>query len=181
MNTNKIKSNKELTVYLSKDRINTRIKEIASELSENFSNDNPVIIGVLNGSFIFLADLVRLFNFDCDIDFVKANSYVGKESSGKVKLDKDVSIDIKNRRVILIEDIIDSGLTIEFLYEHILSLSPVDITIVALLSKKNNYKFNFNIDITGFEIGSDFVVGYGLDLNNKYRNLDSIYGLKEKN
>ena len=177
----KLKSNKELTIYLSKDRINNRIKEIASQLSNKFSNKNPVIIGVLNGSFIFLADLVRLFDFDCEIDFVKANSYIGKESSGKVKLDKDVSIDINNRRVILIEDIIDSGLTIEFLYEHILSLNPKDITIVTLLSKKNIYKFNFNIDITGFEIDSDFVVGYGLDFNHKYRNLDSLYGLNGKN
>ena len=176
-----IKSNEDLTVYLSKDKINSRIKEIASQLSNKFSNENPVIIGVLNGSFIFLADLVRLLDFDCEIDFVKANSYVGKESSGKVVLDKGVSIDINNRRVILVEDIIDSGLTIDYLYEHILSLKPKDITIVTLLSKKNNYKSNFNIDVIGFEIGSDFVVGYGLDLNHKYRNLDSLYGLKEKN
>ena len=174
-------SNKDLTVYLSKDRINTRIKEIAGQLSKEFFNENPVIIGVLNGSFIFLADLVRLFDFDCEIDFVKANSYVGKESSGKVKLDKDVTIDVNNRRVILVEDIIDSGLTIDYLYEHILSLNPKDITIVTLLSKKNNYKLNFKIDIIGFEIGSDFIVGYGLDLNHKYRNLHSLYRLKEKN
>ena len=178
MNT---KLNKDLTVYFSKERIDTRVKEIASQLSNNFSGKCPVIIGVLNGSFIFLSDLVRLFDFDCEIDFVKANSYVGKESSGKVKLDKDVSIDINNRRVILVEDIIDSGLTMEFLYEHILSFKPLDITIVTLLSKKNNYKLDFNIDITGFEIGSDFVVGYGLDLNHKYRNLDSLYGLNRKN
>ena len=178
MNT---KSNKDFTVYLSRDKIETRIKEISSQLSNKFSNEDPVVIGVLNGSFIFLADLIRLFDFDCEIDFVKVNSYVGKESSGKVKLDKDVSIDINNRRVILVEDIIDSGLTMEFLYEHILSFKPLDITIVTLLSKKNNYKLDFNIDIIGFEIGSDFVVGYGLDFNNKYRNLDSLYGLKRKN
>jgi len=176
----KTKSNKDLIVYLSKDKIDARIKEIASQLSNEFSKESPVIIGVLNGSFIFLADLVRLFDFDCEIDFVKVNSYIGKESSGKVKLDQDVSIDISNRRVILVEDIIDSGLTIEFLYEHILSLSPIDITIVTLLSKKNNYKLNFNVDIKGFEIGPEFVVGYGLDFNHKFRNLDSLYGLKQK-
>ena len=176
-----IKSNKDLTVYLSKDRIDTRIQEIASQLSNKFYEEIPVIIGVLNGSFMFLADLVRFFKFDCEIDFVKVNSYVGKESSGKVKLDKDVTIDINNRRVILVEDIIDSGLTMEFLYEHILSFNPKDITIVTLLSKKNNYKLNFKIDFIGFEIDSDFVVGYGLDLNHKYRNLDSLYELKGKN
>ena len=175
MNT---KSNKDISIYLSKDRIHTRIKQIASQLSNKFSGDYPVIIGVLNGSFIFLADLVRLFEFDCEIDFVKANSYVGKKSSGKVKLDKDVSIDLKNRRVILVEDIIDSGLTIEFLYKHILSLLPKDITIVTLLSKKNSYKLNFNVDIIGFEIESDFIVGYGLDLNQRFRNLGSLYSKK---
>ena len=175
----KTNSNKDLSIYLSKDKINARIKEIARQLSNEFSKEYPVIIGVLNGSFIFLADLVRLLDFDCEIDFVKVNSYIGKESSGKVKLDKDVSIDINNKRVILVEDIIDSGLTIEFLYEHILSFKPKDITIVTLLSKKNNYKMNFKIDFIGFEIDSDFVVGYGLDLNHKYRNLDSLYGLKE--
>ena len=130
------KSDTDLSVYLSKDRINTRIKEIARQLSNEFSDEYPVIIGVLNGSFIFLADLVRLLDFDCEIDFVKANSYVGKESSGKVKLDKDVTVNIDNRRVILVEDIIDSGLTIDYLYEHILSFGPKDITIVTLLSKK---------------------------------------------
>ena len=178
MNTKLIKDS---TIYLSKEKIDARTREIAGQLSNEFSDEFPVIIGVLNGSFIFLADLVRLFDFDCEIDFVKANSYVGKESSGKVKLDKDVSIDISNRRVILVEDIIDSGLTIEFLYEHILSLNPKDITIVTLLSKKNNYKLNFKVDAIGFEIGSNFVVGYGLDLNHRYRNLDSLYELKEKN
>ena len=178
MNT---KSNKDLNIYFSKDIIDSRIKQIANQLSNKFSNDYPVIIGVLNGSFIFLADLVRLFEFDCEIDFVKANSYIGKKSSGKVKLDKDVSIDLKDRRVVLVEDIIDSGLTVEFLYEHILSYDPKDITIVTLLSKKNNYKLNFDVDIIGFEIGSDFVVGYGLDLNQRYRNLGSLYSKKEKN
>ena len=176
MNT---KSNKDLNIYFSKEIINSRIKQIANQLSNKFSNDYPVIIGVLNGSFIFLADLVRLFEFDCEIDFIKANSYIGKKSSGKVILDKDVSIDLKDRRVVLVEDIIDSGLTVEFLYEHILSFAPKDITIVTLLSKKNNYKLNFDVDIIGFEIGSDFVVGYGLDLNQRYRNLGSLYRKKK--
>ena len=176
----KKQSNKNIKEYLSKERINSRIKEIASQLSNDFYDDYPVIIGVLNGSFIFLADLVRLFDFDCEIDFIKVKSYIGKESSGKVRLDKDVSIDINNRRVILVEDIIDSGLTIEFLYEHILSLSPKDITIVTLLSKKDNYNLDTNINFIGFEIDSDFIVGYGLDLNNKYRNLDSLCVFKEK-
>lgn len=175
MNT---KLNSELSIYLSKNEIHSRLKEIAKQLSNKFSDESPVVIGVLNGSFIFLADLIRLVDFDCEIDFIKVNSYIGKESSGKVKLDKDISLDINNRRVILVEDIIDSGLTIDYLYKHILSLNPRDITIVTLLSKNNNYKLSFNIDIIGFEINSDFIIGYGLDLNNRFRNLDSLYNLK---
>ncbi len=175
------KLNSALTTYLSKDKINVRLKEIANQLSKKFFDESPVVIGVLNGSFIFLADLIRLVEFDCEVDFIKVNSYVGKKSLGRVKLDKDVTIDIENKRVILVEDIIDSGLTIDYLYEHILSLNPKDVTIVTLLSKKNNYSFNFNIDIIGFEIASDFVVGYGLDLNHRFRHLDSLYKLKPKN
>ena len=172
-------SNENFAAEITKDRIDARVKEIAKQLSNDFINEYPVVIGVLNGSFIFLADLVRSFDFDCEIDFIKAKSYAGRESLGKVKLDKDVSADLKNRKVILVEDIIDSGLTIEFLYEHILSFMPIDVTIVTLLSKKNNYKLNFDIDIIGFEIGSEFVVGYGLDFDQKYRNLNSLYGLKK--
>jgi hypoxanthine phosphoribosyltransferase len=92
-------------------------------------------------------------------------------------MSKDLSIDIKNRRVIIVEDIIDSGLSIKYLYKHILNYKPRDITIVSLLAKTNNYKLNFNIDIIGFEISSEFVVGYGLDFNQRFRNLKSIFKL----
>ena len=173
-----MKINPDLISYLSKDIINAKVEKIAYQLSKNFANETPVFIGVLNGSFIFLADLIRLVDLDCEIDFIKVNSYVGKESLGKVKLEKDVTLDLKNRRVILVEDIIDSGITIDYLYEHILSFKPKDITIVTLLSKKHNHKFDFKINIIGFEIDSDFVVGYGLDLDHRFRNLDSIHKLK---
>ena len=97
-------------------------------------------------------------------------------STGAIKMSKDLSIDIKNRRVIIVEDIIDSGLSIKYLYEHIIKYKPKDITIVSLLAKTNNYKLNFNIDIIGFELSSEFVVGYGLDFNQRFRNLKSIFG-----
>ena len=96
------KSKLELSEYITKGNLNIRINEIAIQLSKMFSNESPVIIGVLNGSFVFLADLIRLVDFECEIDFIKVNSYVGKESLGKVKLDKDVSLDISNRRVVLV-------------------------------------------------------------------------------
>ncbi len=172
------KLNTELSMYLSKDDINNRLKEMANQLSENFCNECPVIIGILNGSFVFMADLIRQIDFECEIDFMKVNSYVGKETSGKVQLEKDININIKDRRVIIVEDIIDSGLTMDYLQKHISAYNPKDITIVTLLSKKNNYTLNFNIDIIGFEITSEFVVGYGLDLDHRFRQLDSLYKLE---
>ena len=173
------KLNTELSMYLSKDDINNRLKEMANQLSEKYCDECPVIIGILNGSFVFMADLIRKIDFECEIDFMKVNSYVGKETSGKVQLEKDININIENRRVIIVEDIIDSGLTMDYLHKHISAYNPKDITIVTLLLKNNNYTLNFNIDIVGFEITSEFVVGYGLDLDQRFRQLDSLYMLKQ--
>ena len=172
------KLNTELSMYLSKDDINNRLKEMANQLSEKYCDECPVIIGILNGSFVFMADLIRKIDFECEIDFMKVNSYVGKETSGKVQLEKDITINIEDRRVIIVEDIIDSGLTMDYLHKHISAYNPKDITIVTLLSKNNDYTLNFNIDIVGFEITSEFVVGYGLDLDQRFRQLDSLYMLE---
>ena len=172
------KLNTKLSMYLSKDDINNRLKEMANQLSEKYCDECPVIIGILNGSFVFMADLIRKIDFECEIDFMKVNSYVGKETSGKVQLEKDININIDNRRVIIVEDIIDSGLTMNYLHKHISAYNPKDITIVTLLSKNNSYTLNFNIDIVGFKITSEFVVGYGLDLDQRFRQLDSLYTLE---
>ena len=172
------KLNTKLSMYLSKDDINNRLKEMANQLSEKYCDECPVIIGILNGSFVFMADLIRKIDFECEIDFMKVNSYVGKETSGKVQLEKDITINIEDRRVIIVEDIIDSGLTMDYLHKHISAYNPKDITIVTLLSKNNNHTLNFNIDIVGFEITSEFVVGYGLDLDQRFRQLDSLYMLE---
>ena len=172
------KLNTKLSMYLSKDDINNRLKEMANQLSEKYCDECPVIIGILNGSFVFMADLIRKIDFECEIDFMKVNSYVGKETSGKVQLEKDININIENRRVIIVEDIIDSGLTMDYLHKHISAYNPKDITIVTLISKNNSYTLNFNIDIVGFKITSEFVVGYGLDLDQRFRQLDSLYTLE---
>ena len=153
------------------------MSEISLQISENFHDTNPVIICILNGAFIFTADIIRELDIDCEVDFIKISSYEGMNSTGSIKMSKDISTDIKNRRVIIVEDIIDSGLSIKFLYEHIIKYEPEDITIVSLLAKTDNYKLNFNIDIIGFEISSEFVVGYGLDFNQQFRNLKSIFKL----
>ena len=153
------------------------MSEISLQISEDFHDTNPVIICILNGAFIFTADIIRELDIDCEVDFIKVSSYEGMNSTGSIKMSKDISTDIKNRRVIIVEDIIDSGLSIKFLYEHIIKYEPEDITIVSLLAKTDNYKLNFNIDIIGFEISSEFVVGYGLDFNQRFRNLKSIFKL----
>ena len=164
-----------MNLYIGKDKIKKRIKEISKQLYKIYKDKNPVFIGVLNGSFIFLSDLVRECDFDCQVDFIQVRSYDGEKSSGKVDLVKDISLDLNGRSIILVEDIIDTGLSIEFIRKHILSFNPKDLIIVSLLSKKMNYNLKFNIDIIGFEIDSKFVIGYGLDLDQRYRNLTELF------
>ena len=166
-----------LEKYISDQDITKRVKEISNEISGLYCDKNPILIGVLNGSFIFLSDLIRHLNIHCEVDFIKISSYKGKKSIGKINMTKGLDLDIKNRSVIIIEDIIDSGKSIKFLYDYISNLNPKDIAIISLLAKKSISKLNFKIDFIGFEISSEFVVGYGLDYNQKLRNLKSIYKL----
>ena len=169
--------NQNLEIYISDQDIARRVKEISNEISRLYRDKNPILIGVLNGSFIFLSDLIRHLNIQCEIDFVKISSYVGKRSVGKINMTKGLDLEIRNRNVIIIEDIIDSGRSINYLYEYISNLNPKDIAVISLLAKKSISKLNFKIDFIGFEISSEFVVGYGLDYDQKLRNLKSIYKL----
>ena len=169
--------NKEIQPYISKKDIAMRIREIATQISERYNKKNPIFIGILNGSFIFIADLIRNLEIDCEVDFLKISSYQGKKSTGKIVMSKSLDLNIENRSVIIVEDIIDSGMSIEFIHNYLQDFKPKDISIVSLLAKKNISKLNFNIDFIGFEISSEFVVGYGLDYNQRFRNLDSIYKL----
>ena len=173
-----MKSRKQnLEKYISEQDISRRVKEISNEIAPLYCNKNPILIGILNGSFIFMSDLIRHLNIDCEVDFIKISSYVGKKSSGTIDMSKGLDLDIKNRSVIIVEDIIDSGKSINYLYKYISNLDPKDIAVISLLAKKSASKLNFNIDFIGFEISSEFVVGYGLDFNQKLRNLKSIYKL----
>ncbi|MFL3014151.1 MAG: hypoxanthine phosphoribosyltransferase [Candidatus Neomarinimicrobiota bacterium] len=170
-----ITKNKEL--YISKKDISKRIKEISVQISNRYDKKKPIFIGILNGSFIFFADLIRSLKIDCEVDFLKISSYEGKKSKGQIKMSKSLDLDIENRSIIIVEDIIDSGMSIEFVYNYISDLKPKDISIVSLLAKKSISNLNFKIDFIGFEISSEFVVGYGLDYNQRFRNLESIYKL----
>ena len=169
--------NKNIKPYISKKDIAKRIQEIASQISDRYDKKDPILIGILNGSFIFIADLIRTLEIDCEVDFLKISSYKGKKSTGDIVMSKSLDLDIENRSIIIVEDIIDYGMSIKFIYNYLNDFNPKDISIVSLLAKKSISKLNFKIDFIGFEISSEFVVGYGLDYNQRFRNLDSIYKL----
>jgi hypoxanthine phosphoribosyltransferase len=169
----------KMTTLISDKEIQKRIKEMAAEISEKFKDEIPILIGVLNGSFIFISDLMRKLDIDCEMDFIKMSSYAGKESVGTVTLLKDISANITDRHVIVVEDIIDSGLTIKFLRDRLQGANPKSVTIVTLLLKPDIANLDFEVDYVGFKIPPEFVVGYGLDYNQKLRHLPEIYRLEE--
>lgn len=169
----------EMSVLISEEEIQSRITEIARDLSNKFKDEVPILIGVLNGSFIFISDLMRKMTIDCEMDFIKMSSYAGKESVGTVTLLKDISANITGRHIIIVEDIIDSGLTIKFLRDRLQGAKPKSVIIVTLLLKPDIANLDFKVDYVGFEIPPEFVVGYGLDYNQKLRHLPEIYRLEE--
>lgn len=168
-------------LFIHKDEIQDRVKAIGCQINEDYSKKLPVIIGVLNGSFLFMADLVRHLSIDFEVDFIKLSSYGNStQSSGTVRLLKDISADLTGRNVIVVEDIVDTGLTIEFLYNRLMEASPLSLRFATCLLKPVKNKIKDMIDYTGFEISDSFVIGYGLDYAQKFRGLPSIYTLKEK-
>ena len=163
---------------ISAEKIQERVKELGKTLSEKFTGKQPVVIGVLSGSSIFHSDLVRAMNIPVEVDFVRVSSYHGTESSGKVKSALGVKSDLKGRHIIMVEDIVDTGRTMDFLITHFKTYQPASITIVSLLTKPTKllpeYKNTVFVDYIGFKIPPDFVVGFGLDLDGYFRNLPDI-------
>ena len=169
----------QFVVMISERRIKTRIRQLAKQLNRDYRGKTPVFIGVLNGSFIFFADLVRELTFKCEIDFLKLSSYGdAKISSGNVRLLKDLNCQVEGRDIVIVEDIVDSGLSMEYIQSLILRQNPTSFKVVTLLYKKVAVKTDVRIDYAGFEIPRDFVIGYGLDYAQRERNLRSIYRLK---
>lgn len=161
----------------SEQTIETRVKQLAAEINADFAGKAPILIGVLNGSFIFMADLVREISIECEVDFIKISSYEGTSSQGTVHLLKDISADITGRDIIIVEDIVDSGLTMNFLMSRLEGAGPTTISVATLLFKKEVARLTFELDYVGFTIPKDYVVGYGLDFDQKMRNLKGIYRL----
>ncbi len=166
--------------YIREEKIQARVKELAEQISIDYKNKTPVFIGVLNGAFLFLADLIKNINIDCEIDFFKLSSYGDEKiSTGKVKLLKELNCDVKNRDIIIVEDIVDSGLSIKYIEELFSKYKPASMKVISLLLKRDSLKYNVKIDYIGFHVPSKFVIGYGLDYAQKFRNLRSIYVLEE--
>jgi len=169
-------------VLLTEELIQQRIKEIASSINTDYQGKVPIFIGVLNGAFIFLADLIREISIDCEVDFFKLSSYGdAKISSGQVTLLKDLNCQVAGRDIIVVEYIVDSGLSIAYTKKLIMRENPNSLRFVTLLLKKGLPKIDFPIDYVGFEITPEFVIGYGLDYAQKVRNLRSIYRLVSPN
>lgn len=164
--------------YLTEKTIQKRVAELALQLHHDYKHTTPVFIGILNGSFVFMSDLVKNYPGDCEIDFMKLSSY-GEEkiSSGQVRLLKELNCKIEDRHLIIVEDIVDTGLSIQFMENFMKLQKPASVKVVTLLLKPDSLKYNVKIDYIGFEIPSKFVIGYGLDYAQKYRNLKSIYCL----
>ena len=172
----------QLKEIISPDLLQKRVIEIGREISKKYKGKVPIIIGVLNGAFLFMADLVRNLNIQFEVDFIKIDSYGDNaKSTGTVRLIKDISADITGRDVIIVEDIVDTGLSLKFLKHRMEEASPQSLRFATCLFKPDVASHDLSIDWIGFNIDDHYVVGYGLDLKQIYRGLPAIYAVnKEK-
>lgn len=164
--------------FISAKEIKAKIDIIANELREKYSDKKPTFLVILNGAFIFASDLMRAYGEDCTISFVKLSSYDGLESTNQVRVDLGINADIKDKDVIIIEDIIDTGNTLNKFLDNVKAKEPRSVALVSLVVKRDAMKFDIPIDYYGFNIPNDFVIGYGLDYNEYGRELDALYRLK---
>jgi len=170
--------NDEFVPLLTEDQIQKRIKELAEQISSDYKSSLPVFIGVLNGSILFMSDLIRYLDINCEIDFFKLSSYGdAKISTGNVTLLKELNCEVNDRDIIIVEDIVDTGLSLKYIEELFSEKSPNSMKVVSLLVKPGSLKYDVKIDYIGFRIPDKFVIGYGLDFAQKYRNLRGIYVL----
>jgi hypoxanthine phosphoribosyltransferase len=170
---------KEFTLFLPADKIQSEVQRMADRMNTELINEDVVFIGILNGAFMFASDLLRKISFDVQVTFVKLTSYSGLASTGKVKRLIGITEDLKDKTVVIVEDIIDTGNTIESIIEQIKGFRPRQIFVATLLLKPDLYSKDIHIDYVGFKIPKNFVVGYGLDYNGFGRNLRNLYALAD--
>ena len=163
-------------ILLSEEQIQTRVKELAAQLSAEYAGKDPIFVGVLKGVVMFYADFIKNFTEPCQMDFMWISSYAGTVSTGKMDIKQDLSQNIKGRHVVILEDIFDTGNSLQFTYEHLLAKEPASLKICTLLDKPERRREGVTVkaDYTGFVIPNEFVVGYGLDFNEHYRNLPYV-------
>lgn len=166
------------SILLSEEQIHTRVRELGAEISRDYAGKEPLFVGVLKGCFIFMADLMRHVTINCSMDFMAVSSYSGTTSTGAVKINKDLNQDIAGKDLILVEDILDSGVTLNYLKNYLAVRKPASIHVVTLMDKPARRKADIYADYSCFEVPDAFVVGYGLDYNERYRNLPYIGILK---
>jgi len=166
-------------ILFSEEMIQKRVAQLGAELTKEYSGKSLLVIGVLKGCFMFLADLVRHIDLECEIRFLTASSYgFSSVSSGKVNIDREIDFDVEGKDVIIIEDILDSGITLTALRAFVAKHKPASLKICALLDKPERRQLPITADYTGFECPNEFVVGYGLDYAERYRNLPFVASLK---
>ena len=167
-------------ILLSEEQIQSKVKELAAELSKEYAGKDPVFVGVLKGVVIFFADMVRNIDIPCEIDFMNIASYSGTTSTGRTEIRKDVSVDIKGRHVVILEDIFDTGNSLTFTVNHLLNKEPASLKVCTFLDKPDRRKPGVTLkpEYVGYTIPNEFVVGYGLDYNEHYRSLPYIGILK---
>ncbi|HBI47366.1 MAG TPA: hypoxanthine phosphoribosyltransferase [Smithella sp.] len=163
-------------ILFSRDDIQKRVKEIASQISKDYAGRELVVIGILKGAFIFMSDLVREISIPCKIDFARLASYgTSSESSGKVVMTKDIETSIKGRDILIVEDIVDTGLTLQYLVDWLKERNPHSLKICVFLNKRKRRKVSLEADYVGFTIDDGFVVGYGLDFDEQFRFFPDVY------
>ncbi|HAQ71435.1 MAG TPA: hypoxanthine phosphoribosyltransferase [Flavobacteriales bacterium] len=170
---------KAFRVYIPKDEISAAIERVAGDLSKTYANSDPLFLCVLNGAFMFCSDLMKAFTSPSEIGFIKAASYEGMESTGKVKFHEAGQLNYNNRDIIIVEDIIDTGNTLKALYEYLGKHNPKSIKVCTLLFKKEAYQQSLPIDYVCFETENKFLLGYGLDYDGYGRNLPEVYILND--
>ena len=168
------------SVLISAEEIEEKVAAVGAQISKDFEGREPIFVGVLKGCFIFMADLMRHVTINCSVDFMAVSSYSGTSSTGAVRINKDLNQDIAGKDVILVEDILDSGVTLNYLKNYLSVRQPASIHVVALMDKPSRRKADIYADYSCFEVPDAFVVGYGLDYNERYRNLPYIGILKPK-
>lgn len=170
----------ELEVLISKRKIAAAVRRLAAQVRQDYIQKDPLLVGILKGSFMFMADLVRALEIPLEIDFVRLASYgSGTRSSGRINFIQDLTSPVRERHVIIVEDIVDSGLSTAFLRDYLKEKGPASLKLCALLDKPSRRRISVQIDYLGFQLPDEFIVGYGTDLNEKYRNLKDICVLKE--